>query len=127
MIGTFTAEELAKGVNIAIIPDNPGQIKAKAVVDSFMKNYWTQTKVRRCETRFTILKKEGMMAADKATLSQWVDATYPEGNGQRAYWTSFLGMYEDFDIYKAQWDRLERNAYKLAQPGTYEVTISKVQ
>ena len=67
-----------------------------------------------------------MIAADKPTLSQWIDATYPEGNALRAYWTSFLGMYEDYDMYKAQWDRLERNAYKLAQPGTYKVTITKI-
>ena len=123
-IASYSAEELAKGVNIATLSENPGQIKAKAVVDSFMKNYWTQTKVRRCETRFTILKQEGMSGADKATLTQWVDTTYPSGHVLRAYWTSFLGLYEDFDIYKNQWDRLERNAYKLAQPGTYTVTIS---
>lgn len=125
-VTTATAEELAKGINIAVLSENPGQIKAKSVIDSYMKDYWTQIKVRRCETRFTILKKEGMIAADKPTLSQWIDATYPEGNALRAYWTSFLGMYEDYDMYKAQWDRLERNAYKLAQPGTYKVTITKI-
>jgi len=127
VIASYSAQELAAGVNIATLEQNPGQIKAKAVVDSYMKNYWTQTKVRRCETRFTVLKKEGMLAADKAMLTQWVDATYPSGHTLRAYWTSFLGLYEDFDIYKNQWDRLERNAYKLAQPGTYTVTISPAE
>ena len=125
-VTTATAEELSKGINIATLPENPGQIKAKSVIDSYMKNYWTQIKVRRCETRFTILRREGMIAADKGMLSQWIDQTYPEGNGQRAYWTSFLGMYEDYDMYKSQWDRLERNAYKLSQPGTYKVTITAI-
>ncbi len=123
VIATFTAEELAKGANIATIPSNPGQIKGKAVIDSFMKNYWTQIKVRRCEVLFRTLKKEGLYGADKQMITAWVNTTYPNNAG----WESFLTLYEDYDIYKAQWDRLERNAYKLAQPGTYEVTISKVQ
>lgn len=124
VIGTFSAEELQKGINIATLPDNPGQIKGKAVIDSYMYNYWTQIKVRRCETRFTTLRKEGLYGADKATITGWVDATYPEGNVLRAYWTSFLGLYEDYDMYKRQWDYLERTAYKLAAPGVYAVNIT---
>ena len=126
VIGTFTASELAEGVNIATLEKNPGQIKAKAVIDSYMKDYWDLIKVRRCYSRFAILKKNGLYGATKEMIASWVNENYPEGHAQRAYWTSFLDLYEDYDIYKAKWDKIDRDAHKIATPGTHKVTITPV-
>lgn len=123
IITTATAEELASGVNIATLPENPGQIKAKAIIDSYMRNYWTQIKVRRCEVLFREVRKAGMMGASHDELTAWVKSTYPGNAG----WESFLTLYQDADKYKAQWDYLERTAYKTAQPQAYEVTITPAQ
>lgn len=127
VIGTFTAEELRKGVNIATLEKNPGQIKAKAVIDMYMKDYWDLVKVRRCYSRFAILKKNGMYGASRDMIASWVNEKYPEGHSQRAYWTSFLDLYQDYDMYKAKWDKIDRDAHKIATPGTHKVTITPVE
>lgn len=127
VIGTFTAEELTEGVNIATLEKNPGQIKAKAVIDMYMKDYWDLVKVRRCYSRFAILKKNGMYGASREMIASWVNENYPEGHAQRAYWTSFLDLYGDYDMYKAKWDKIDRDAHKIATPGTHKVTITPVE
>ena len=127
VIGTFTAKELTEGVNIATLEKNPGQIKAKAVIDMYMKDYWDLVKVRRCYSRFAVLKKNGMYGASRDMITSWVNENYPEGHAQRSYWTSFLDLYDDYDMYKAKWDKIDRDAHKIATPGTHKVTITPVE
>lgn len=123
IVTTATAEELSKGINIATLAENPGQIRAKAIIDAYMQNYWTQTKVRRCEVLTRKVKQAGMYGATHEELTAWVKSTYPGSAG----WESYLTLYQDADKYNAEWNFLDRYAYKTAQPVTYNVTITPAE
>ncbi len=122
VITTATSEELLNGVNIATLSENPGQIKAKSVINTYMQNYWTMIKDRRCEVLTRKVKEGGMYEASLEELTEWVNATYP---GVSA-WKSYLTIYQDADTYAAQWSFIDRYVYKLNQPETYNVTITPV-
>lgn len=121
VIGTFTASDLANGVNIAILANNPGQIKAKAIVDAEFSLYWTKNRVRNVERGIAILKNNDMYYGKTfEEMKAWIEENYQDTSS----WDGFLTYYADYDSYVETLRNCQNNNYDLAKPGTYTVKVT---
>ena len=120
-IGTYTADELADGVNIAVNPLNPGQIAAKGVIDKLMANLYNMQRVRIFEIFENNLKRNGMFKS--TTLEQrlaWAEAN------ETNYKTNILNYYPEKDEYVRVVNKAKKEAFAMAQPVAHTVTVTKV-
>lgn len=120
-IGTYTADELADGVNIAVNPLNPGQIAAKGVIDKLMANLYNMQRVRIFEIFENNLKRNGMFKS--TTLEQklaWAEANEPN------YKTNILNYYPEKDEYVRAVNKAKKEAFAMAQPTAHTVAVTPV-
>ena len=121
VIGTFTANELAEGVNIAILANNPGQIKAKAIVDAEFNLYWTKSRIRSVERGIATLKDNNMYYGKTfAEMKAWIEENYKNTSS----WDGFLTYFTEYDNYVESMKNCQKNNYVLAKPGTYTVKVT---
>lgn len=120
-IGTYSAAQLDKGINIAVNPLNPGQIAAKGVIDGLMSNLYNMQRVRIFTIFENNLKRNGMFKG--TTLEQrlaWAEQNEPN------YKTNILNYYPEKDKYVSLVNKAEKDAYALAQPKEHLVTVTAV-
>lgn len=121
VIGSYSADALNKGVNIAVNPQNPGQIAAKGVIDGLMDNLYNMQRVRIFEIFENNLKRNGMFKS--TTLEQklaWAEVNEPN------YKTNILNYYPEKDKYVKLVNKAKKDAFNLAQPKAHQVTVTKV-
>ena len=122
-LGTYTAAELAKGINIATNENNPGQVQAKDIVDRYMSLQEKAAQLRAVENDITWLKQNGMYEGySLAEMVQWLQAN-PKGTANGAFLNNH---YDKMDTYYKQLWTLDANAYELAQPKAHTVTIKPI-
>ncbi len=121
VLGTYTAKELAAGVNIAVNEKNPGQAQALEIVKSYAAAISEFGALRYFENLITILKQNNAYEGrTKDEMATWLD----NNNYSGSYFSSLYDTSEE--SYKKLWT-LEANAYKKAQPQSYNVTITPVK
>ena len=117
VIGTYTSGELAQGVNIAVNKKNPGQIQAAKVASIYSKIKPVAAALRTVETMVWSLQKNGAYTGDMAKMVAWLNENNYSG-------TYFSTNYEKMDTYYKQVWTAEADAYEMAKPQSYKVTIA---
>jgi len=121
VIGSYSADALNKGVNIAVNPQNPGQIAAKGVIDGLMDNLYNMQRVRIFTMFENNLKRNGMF--EDTTLEQriaWAEVNEPNYKG------NIRNYYPEKDKYVKLVNKAKKDAFNLAQPKAHQVTVTKV-
>ncbi len=123
-LGTYTADELAQGINIATNAKNPGQIQAKEILDNCMWARSVITTVRSVENDITALKNAGKYEGySKEAMVEWLNNN-PVGT---ANGSSLEKHYDNLQKYYRQIWTYEAKAYDLAKTKAYTVTITPVK
>ncbi len=120
-IGEYSAQELSKGVNIAVNPLNPGQIAAKGIIDSLMANLYNKQRVRIFEIVENALKRAGKFYG--TTMEEkiaWAQDNQPN------YKNAFRLYYPEKAEYISKVNKLKKNVYAKAQPVAHTVTVIPV-
>lgn len=120
-IGEYSAEELKKGINIAVNPLNPGQIAAKEVIDTLMTQLYNFQRVRIIEIVEEHLKTAGMFYG--TTMEQklaWAEAN------ETNYKNNFLTYYPQKAELIAKVNNAKKVAYAKAQPVAHNITVTPV-
>ena len=123
---TYTAQELADGVNIATDTNNPGQITAKAVNEKTEEKVQTESYYRIIPAMEIIAQSNNFEMTDEAAVNAWLEAS-SESEKSFNEWT--LSQYR---IYKPKqqetWKKIETldaEAKALAQTSEIEVMITQ--
>ena len=120
-LGEYSAKELSEGVNIAVNPQNPGQIAAKAIIDSYLKNLYDIQRVRIFEIVESNLKNAGMFyGKTQEQIFEWVEAN--EVN----YKNSFINNYPNKDTITEKVNNIKKTAIENSKPVAHNVTVTPV-
>lgn len=131
LIGTYTSEQFAEGINIALNENNPGQIKAKNsfnVGSTAITNHQSQYKQTDEYAYRGIALTEQQMKNNHLSTKDELNANGPQAwiwHYEAYFGNSGFGAKVNQD---ATWKSLKESAKKageLAKPGTYNVVINK--
>lgn len=114
----YTAEELANGVNIALLAENPNQARAKEAWEFIKKKNTVENKLRNMQSTI-------WFGGDEAYRNGTWDEWYASQNVYRGYFESFPTDWPNKKQIEAEAVSLGRQAAELSKPISYTVKITK--
>lgn len=123
-LGTYTSAELAKGVNIAILENNPGQVQSKELYDLVTKKAQTAYKLRDIAYVERSLVSAGIDISDtQACIDYATLKNYNESSEDR--YKNYIENKKAQETTKATLASYDQSARDKAKTKSYEVKLIK--
>ena len=132
-LGVFTAEELGKGVNLAVLP-TPNQLEAQRLEGIAKAIAGGMSKLCTFYAMFDRVKARGGDPEDRqsafAALDGWVKELHEKKSASATYYSncvkSFKATYDELPKLKATIEK-QRRELDAARPKAYEISLAKAE
>ena len=118
----YTADELAEGVNIALLTENPNQERAKQAWELIKKKNSTENKLRNIQSTIWY-GGDKAYALGEAAWKEWLAAK--EGHVHYSYFKNYPENLANKKQIEAEARAYSDEAAELSKPISYTVTVTK--